>query len=73
MMSSTEKGKRKKQHFLKKWEEDYLFVENNGKPMCLVCQKTVSVTKEYNIKCHYDTPYKHKYEKYKGAESKNVL
>ena len=48
-------------------------MENNGKPLCLVCQKTVSVPKEYNIKRHCDTLQTHKYEKYKGTESKSVL
>ena len=59
--------------FLKKWEEDYLFVKNNGKPLCLVCQKTVSVAKECNIKRYYGTLHKHEYEKYKGTERKVVL
>ena len=30
-------------------------------------------TKEYNLKRHYDTLHKHKFEKYKGKERKNVL
>ena len=38
-MSSTKKRKAEERTFLKKWEEDYLFVENNGKPLCLACQK----------------------------------
>ena len=44
-----------------------------GKPLCLVCQKTVSATKEYNLKRYYDTLHKHKFEKYEGKERKNVL
>ena len=44
-----------------------------GKPLCLVCQKTVSVTKEYNLKRHYDTLHKHKFEKYERKKGKNVL
>ena len=57
-MSSIKTRKAEERIFLKKWEEDYLFVENNGKPLCLLCQKTVSVAKEYNIKRHYDTTHK---------------
>ena len=72
-MGSTKKKKAEERTLLKKWEENYLFVENNGKPLRLVCQKTVSVAKEYNIKRHYDTLHKHKYKRYKGTESKNVL
>ena len=44
-----------------------------GNPLCLVCQKTVSATKEYNLKRHYDTLHKNKFEKYEGKERKNVL
>ena len=44
-----------------------------GNPLCLVCQKTISATKEYNLKRHYDTLHKHKFEKYEGKERKNVL
>ena len=72
-MNSTKKRKAEEKTFLKKWEEDSLFLENNGKPLCLVCQKTISVTKEYNINRHYDTLHKYKYEKYKGIERKNFL
>ena len=63
-MSSFKKRKAEERTFFKKWEETYLFIENMGKPLCLVCQKTVSATKEYNLKRHYDTLYKHKFEKY---------
>ena len=32
----------------------YFFVENKGKPLCLICQKTVAIMKEYIIKRHYN-------------------
>lgn len=38
--------------------DSYLFVENKGKPLCLNCQKTLSVMKEYNITRHYGTEHK---------------
>ena len=34
---------------------DYLFVEKNGKAICLVYNVTVSSLKKYNIKLHYKT------------------
>ena len=52
-MSSCKKRKAEERTFFKKWEETYLFIENMGKPLCLVCQKTVSAAKEYNLKQHY--------------------
>ena len=72
MMSSTKKREAEERTFLKKWVEDYLFVKNNGKSLCLVCPKTASVAKEYNIKRHYNTLYRRKYEKYKETKRKNV-
>ena len=51
----------------------YLFVENNGKPLCFVCQKTVSTAKEYNIKRHYDTLHTPKFGKYERNVRKNVM
>jgi hypothetical protein len=40
------------------WVYLYFFVENKGKPLCLICQKTVTAMKEYNIKLHYDSEHK---------------
>ena len=72
-MSITTERKAEEGIFLKKWKEDYLYLENNGKPLCLVCQKTILFVKEYNKKRHYDTLHIHKYEKYKRTKRKNVL
>ena len=72
-MSSCKKRQVEERTFFKKWEETYLFIENNGKPLCFVCQKTVLAAKEYNIKQHYDTLHKHKFEKYEGNKKKNVM
>lgn len=43
--------------FYNSWVDLYFFVENICKPLCLIYQKTVSVTKEYNIKRHYDSEH----------------
>jgi hypothetical protein len=39
---------------------EYFFIESDGKPVCLICQRTVSVMKEYNIKLHYESEHKGK-------------
>jgi hypothetical protein len=41
--------------FNNEWENKYYFIEINGKPMCLLCNETVSALKEYNIRRHYET------------------
>jgi len=44
--------------FNNSWVDLYFFVEYKGKPLCLICRKTVAVMKEYNIKRHYDSEHK---------------
>jgi len=48
--------------FNNSWVDLYFFVKHNGKPLCLICQKTVAVMKEYNIKRHYDSEHKSTFE-----------
>ena len=57
---ATKKIKICDQHrfFNNSWVDLYFFVEHKGKPLCLICQKTVAVMKEYNIKWHYDSEHK---------------
>lgn len=35
----------------------YLFTEVRSKAVCLICQETVAVSKEYNISCHFFTKH----------------
>ena len=44
-------------------------MENNGKPLCLVCMQVIDVMKEYNVKPlkrHFETQHKMHYEEYYG-------
>jgi hypothetical protein len=41
--------------FKTEWKEEFVFVERNGKPMCLLCQITLSPFKASILKRHYDT------------------
>nr|KAF6353491.1 hypothetical protein mPipKuh1_010453 [Pipistrellus kuhlii] len=41
--------------FQEKWERAYFFVEVKNVPMCLICKESLSVSKEYNLRCHYET------------------
>jgi hypothetical protein len=34
--------------------EDYYFILNKGLPICLMCNESVSVNKEYNLKRHFN-------------------
>uniref|UniRef100_A0A3P9M5D3 SPIN-DOC-like zinc-finger domain-containing protein n=1 Tax=Oryzias latipes TaxID=8090 RepID=A0A3P9M5D3_ORYLA len=58
-----------KRHFKQKWEDDYFFAEIFSKAVCLICQQSVAVLKEYNIRRHYET--KHAvFSRYKGEARK---
>jgi hypothetical protein len=40
--------------FQKKWELQYFVCQINSNIVCLICNKQISVCKDYNIKCHYN-------------------
>ena len=38
-------------NFNEKWTSEYFVIENaDSRPLCLICEQTVSVNKEHNIK-----------------------
>lgn len=52
--------------FKDKWGIDYFFVYSNKKAICVICNKSVAVLKEYNMQRHYDATHKWEYSKYYG-------
>ena len=73
--TSTKKRKveEEKRVFKERWTEDYFFVNNSDKkPLCLICNKSVSYAKEYNVKRHYSTNHPD-YHKLEGNERKQKL
>lgn len=59
-LKETKKRKieEEKRIFQKRWTLDYFFIENSDKRLlCLICNESVSVTKEYNVKRHYETKH----------------
>ena len=46
------------QKFNEKWTSEYFFIKNaDSRPLCLICNQTVNVNKEYDIKQHYDSKH----------------
>lgn len=43
--------------FSEAWTSKYFFVEQDSRSTCLICNFTISVCKEYNIKRHYETKH----------------
>ncbi|XP_057621956.1 general transcription factor II-I repeat domain-containing protein 2 isoform X2 [Chionomys nivalis] len=52
--------------FQEKWERAYFFVEVQNIPTCLICKQSVSVSKEYNLRRHYQTNHSRHYDQYSG-------
>ena len=68
-MSSASKKRKivdERRVFQERWENLYFVTEVSDKIVCLICQQTIAVTKEYNIRRHYETMHKEKYSAYVG-------
>lgn len=52
--------------FNKQWTHDYFMIDNNNKALCLICNETVAVLKEFNVRRHYETKHKSKYSNLTG-------
>uniref|UniRef100_A0A8C7ELN2 SPIN-DOC-like zinc-finger domain-containing protein n=1 Tax=Neovison vison TaxID=452646 RepID=A0A8C7ELN2_NEOVI len=67
-MSLPKVGKRKIDQegrvFQEKWERAYFFVEVQSVPTCLICKQSMSVSKEYNLRRHYQTNHSKHYDQY---------
>ncbi|KAE9521920.1 hypothetical protein AGLY_017727 [Aphis glycines] len=56
-----------------KWINQYFVIENKEKVICLVCRELISVLKEYNIKRHYESKHKVKYDSLYGQQKLLLL
>lgn len=43
--------------FNEEWIHKYFFTSSKDKAVCLLCQETIAVLKEYNVKRHYQTKH----------------
>lgn len=44
--------------FVDSWTDKYCFINHKDRITCLLCNATVAVAKEYNVKRHYETKHK---------------
>ena len=58
------------QKFNEKWTSEYFFSQNaDSRPLCLICNQTLNVNKEYKIKRHYNSKHADSvYGKLKGRD-----
>ncbi|XP_077179280.1 general transcription factor II-I repeat domain-containing protein 2-like [Paroedura picta] len=59
--------------FKEQWTYDYFFMQYKEKAVCLICQNIVSVFKEYNLRRHYQTQHKDKYDCLVGEVRKDKI
>ena len=48
------------------WCSKYLVVPHNHGVVCLVCQNTITVMKEYNVTLHYTTKHSSQFDEILG-------
>ena len=51
----------------------YLLIEINGMLQCLICQETISVVKEYNLKRHYKSGHEAKYDNIRSQQREDKI
>lgn len=66
-VNKKRKVDREGRRFQDKWKFEYFFTEIRNNCVCLICQETVAVFKEFNIKRHYQTKHA-SYDKLNGNE-----
>lgn len=57
--------------FKEEWGFKYFFVQSlskNGKAICVICNDTVAVMKEYNLRRHYETQHASAYSQFKDKQ-----
>ncbi|XP_045504708.1 general transcription factor II-I repeat domain-containing protein 2A-like isoform X2 [Colias croceus] len=73
MASKKRKVTEENRVFNEAWTDLYFFINCNGKPLCLICQKTIAIQKEYNVKRHYETEHIAKFACLVGESRKNKI
>ena len=58
--------------FNDEWTEKYFSILHFGKPTCLICNQSVAVNKEFNIKRHYETKHS-QFSEYRGQTRKDKI
>lgn len=68
-LSKKRKADRECRQFQEKWSSSYLFTEVSGKAV-FVCLLHVSVLKEYNLSCHYESLHANKLSNFQRQQRK---
>ena len=58
MLSNVEKLIKNLELVKKSVKHNFFFVNHFGRSTCLICNESIAVNKEYNIKRHYESKHK---------------
>ena len=72
MLAKRRKVDNECRSFNNEWTEKYFSLLHFGKPTSLICNQSVAVNKEFNIKCHYVTKHS-RFSDYRGQMRKDKL
>ncbi|XP_073672245.1 general transcription factor II-I repeat domain-containing protein 2-like [Paramisgurnus dabryanus] len=74
-MATSKKRKVDKEgrRFNERWKSEYFFTESQNNCVCLICNETVSVMKEYNVKRHYEAKHANSYQKFSDSEREDKV
>ncbi|XP_069476356.1 general transcription factor II-I repeat domain-containing protein 2-like [Ambystoma mexicanum] len=73
MMSRKRKIDSECRIFKEQWTSDYFSIQYKERAVCLICQNIVSVFKEYNLRRHYESQHKDKYDCLVGEVRKDKI
>ena len=65
-VSKKQKIANERRVFQEQWEKLYFVTAVKDTSHCLICQQKIAVMKEYNMRHHYETMHRNKYDAYKG-------
>ncbi len=75
-MSATCNRKRKihaeQRKFKQEWTTEYAFIKSNEKYICLICQDSIAMPKEYNFKRHQEMKHGY-YSKFSAIEKEHHI
>ncbi|KAL3890218.1 hypothetical protein ACJMK2_002509 [Sinanodonta woodiana] len=60
--------------FQEEWSLKYFFIKSGEKALCVICNETVAVMKEYNLRRHHQSKHQEKYVQMEGkVRAENFL
>jgi len=72
-MSKKRKIEEEHRNFQKEWTDKYCFIKNGEAIICIICNQSIGVPKEYNLKRHFEKKHKDFNDKFAGDFRKQKI